>query len=173
MKKTKKAVLYLLATAALIGVAWWLQSGLEPKSAEPFLRALRPALGVGALLLAVGICRKHGADALFCGIVGGCTLLAGIVLFLLYGGMDDVTAAGTDMAFNLISCLWTALPLAFLVRTAVVTAAVREDGRRPLRAVRIAALALAVWFAVLLAAGQMLHFVHREPVDTPYVADTV
>ena len=108
----------------------------------------------GVFLLAWGIVRRRGGDAHFLRAVGGVLLLCGVVLFVLYGGMEDTTAAGADTAMNLVLCLWTALPLVCLIRTAVLCG----GAHRP--ALWIPVALLAVWLVVLLATGQLLHFVH-------------
>ena len=161
MSRIVKAALYLALTAALIGLSWWLQSALTAISVAAILRALRWLLYSGVVLLGVGVYLRRGADAVLFDILGGGALIAWLVLFLLYGGMDNPTAAGADTASNLLMLLWTALPLATLIRAAVLVAATRAHEpptrRRPLM---FALAALIAWIIVLVIAGQMLHFVH-------------
>ena len=147
MTQSKKTGLYCLLTAALTAVSWWLQAPVTLANPAPFLRALGAAAVTGVFLLAWGIVRRRGGDAHFLRAVGG-------VLFVLYGGMEDTTAAGADTAMNLVLCLWTALPLVCLIRTAVLCG----GAHRP--ALWIPVALLAVWLVVLLATGQLLHFVH-------------
>ena len=161
MSRTVKAALYLALTAALIGISWWLQSALTAISVTAILRALRWLLLCGVVLLGVGVFLRRGTDAVLFDLLGGGALFAWLVLFLLYGGMDDPTAAGADTASNLLMLVWTVLPLATLTRAAVLTAATRADEpparRRPLM---FALVALIAWLAVLALAGQILHFTH-------------
>lgn len=161
MSRTIKAALYLALTAALVGLSWWLQSALTVISVAAILRALRWLLYIGVVLLGVGVYLRRGADAVLFDVLGGGALFAWLVLFLLYGGMDDPTAAGADTASNLLMLVWTVLPLAILARAAVLVAATRADEpptrRRPLT---VALVALIAWMIVLVIAGQMLHFVH-------------
>lgn len=161
VSRNVKAALYLTLTAALIALGWWLQAGLTVISVAVILRALRWLLYSGVLLLGVGVFLRRGADALLLGIVGGGALAVWLVLFLLYGGMDNPAAAGADTACNLLMLVWTAVPLATLIRAAVLIAATRTHEpparRRPLM---ITLAALIVWMLVLVIAGQMLHFVH-------------
>ncbi len=161
VSRVAKAAVYLVLTAALIGLSWWLQAGLAVISAVAILRALRWLLYGGVVLLGVGVFLRRGADAALLGGVGGGALLAWLVLFLLYGGMDNPAAAGADTACNLLMLIWTALPLATLIRAAVLIAATRADEplarRRPLM---LALAALVAWLIALVIAGQMLHFVH-------------
>lgn len=161
MSRTVKAALYLALTAALIGLSWWLQSALTVVSVVAILRALRFLLLSGVVLLGVGVFLRRGTDAVLFDVLGGGALFAWLVLFLLYGGMDNPTAAGADTASNLLMLVWTVLPLATLTRAAVLTAATHADEpparRRPLI---FALVALIVWFIVLVLAGQVLHFTH-------------
>ncbi len=163
VSRVAKAAAYLVLTAVLIAISWWLQAGLTALSVEAVLRALRGLLYSGIVLLGVGVFLRRGADALLLGGVGGAELVLWLVLFLLYGGMDNPAAAGADTACNLLMLAWTALPLAMLIRAAVLTAATRAHEpparRRPLI---IALIALVAWMAVLVIAGQMLHFVHLQ-----------
>lgn len=161
VSRVAKAALYLTLTAALVALSWWLQAGLTALSAAAVLRALRWLLYSGVLLLGVGIFLRRGADALLLGGIGGGSLLTWLVLFLLYGGMDNAAATGADTASNLLMLAWTAVPLALLIRSAVLIAATRAHEssarRRPLT---LALSALIAWMVVLVLAGQMLHFVH-------------
>ncbi len=161
MSRVAKAAVYLPLTAALIGLSWWLQAGLTAISAAAVLRALRWLLYGGVVLLGVGVFLRRGADAALLGGVGGGALIAWLVLFLLYGGMDNPAAAGADTASNLLMLIWTALPLVTLIRAAVLVAATRAHEpptrRRPLTVVLAVLIA---WMIVLVIAGQMLHFVH-------------
>lgn len=161
MSRITKATVYLVLTAALIALGWWLQAGLTAISVAAVLRALRWLLYSGVVLLGVGVFLRRGADAVLLGSVGGGALIVWLVLFFLYGGMDNPAAAGADTASNLLMLVWTALPLATLIRAAVLIAATRVDEpparRRPLM---VALAALIVWLIVLVIAGQMLHFVH-------------
>lgn len=161
VSRVAKATAYLTLTAALIALGWWLQAGLTVISAAAILRALRWLLYNGILLLGVGVYLRRGADAVLLGSVGGGALLVWLVLFFRYGGMDNPAAAGADTASNLLMLIWTALPLATLIRAAVLVAATRAHEpparRRPLM---LALAALVAWMIVLLLTGQMLHFVH-------------
>lgn len=161
MSRIVKAALYLALTAAFIAFSWWLQSALTAISVCAILRALRWLLYSGVVLLGVGVYLRRGADAVLFDVLGGGALFAWLVLFLLYGGMDNPTAAGADTASNLLMLAWTALPLATLIRAAVLVAATRADEsparRRPLT---VALAALVAWMIVLVIAGKMLHFVH-------------
>ena len=161
MSRVAKAAVYLTLTAVLIGLSWWLQAALSALTVAAVLRALRWLLYSGIVLLGVGVYLRRGADALFLDGIGGGAMLAWMVLFFHYGGMDNAAAAGADTACNLLMLVWTALPLATLVRAAVLIAATRTDEpivrRRPLM---IVLTALIVWMIVLVFAGQMLHFVH-------------
>ena len=156
-----KAAAYLTLTAALIALSWWLQAELTAISAVAILRALRWLLCGGVVLLGAGVFLRRGADAALLGGVGGGALVAWLVLFFLYGGMDNPAAAGADTASNLLMLIWTAVPLATLIRAAVLIAATRAHEpparRRPLM---LALTALVAWMIVLVIAGQMLHFVH-------------
>lgn len=154
MTQSKKTGLYCLLTAALTAISWWLQAPITLDDPAPFLRALGAAAVTGVFLLAWGIVRRRGGDAHFLRAVGGVLLLCGVVLFVLYGGMEDTAAAGADTAMNLVLCLWTALPLVCLIRTAVLCG----GAHRP--ALWIPVALLAVWLVVLFATGQLLHFVH-------------
>lgn len=155
------AAVYLALTALFVALGWWLQAGLAVIAVDAILRALRWLLLCGVILLGVGVFLRRGADAVLFDAVGGCTLVLWMVLFFLYGGMDNPTAAGADTASNLLMLVWTALPLAMLVRAAVLIAATRSDEpaarRRPLV---LALAALVVWLIALVLAGQILHFVH-------------
>lgn len=161
VSRVAKTAVYLVLTVALIALSWWLQAGLAVISVVSVLRALRWLLYSGVLLLGVGVYLRRGADALLLSGVGGCALVVWLVLFLLYGGMDNAAAAGADTASNLLMLVWTVLPLATLIRAAVLVAATRADEpparRRPLM---IVLAALIAWMIVLVLAGQMLHFVH-------------
>lgn len=161
VSRVAKAAIYLTLTAALIGLGWWLQAGLTGISVAAILRALRWLLLSGVVLLGVGVFLRRGADARLLGIVGGGSLVVWLVLFLLYGGMDNPAATGADTACNLLMLAWTALPLATLIRAAVLVAATRADEpptrRRPLT---VALVVLIAWMIVLVIVGQMLHFVH-------------
>lgn len=156
-----KAVVYLVCTAALIGLSWWLQAGLDPLTADAVLRALRWLLYSGVVLAGVGFYRRRGADALLLGVIGGGALLLWVILFFMYGGMDNATATGADTAANLLMLTWTSLPLAFFVRCAVLVGAARDEvSRARRRPLQIAAAALALWMIVLVLTGRMMHFVH-------------
>lgn len=161
VSRVAKATVYLVLTAALIALGWWLQAGLAAISAAAVLRALRWLLYSGVVLLGVGVYLRRGADARLLGGVGGGALIVWLVLFFRYGGMDNAAAAGADTASNLLMLVWTALPLATLIRAAVLIAATRTDEpparRRPLT---VALAALVAWMIVLVIAGQILHFVH-------------
>lgn len=161
VSRVAKAAVYLTLTAALIGLSWWLQSKLTAISAAAILRALRWLLYSGVVLLGVGVFLRRGADAVLFDVLGGGALFAWLVLFLLYGGIDNPTAAGADTASNLLMLVWTALPFATLIRAAVLVAATRAHEplarRRPLM---FALAALIAWMIVLVIAGQMLHFAH-------------
>ena len=161
MSRTAKAAVYLVCTAAFIGLGWWLQATLDDLTAAAVLRAVRWLLFVGVALVGVGVYRRRGADACFLGVTGGAALLLWMIFFLLYGGMDNAAASGADTAANLLMLVWTALPFCFFVRAAVLVGATREDTdrarRRPLL---IALIALLVWLVVLVLTGQMMHFVH-------------
>ncbi len=161
VSRVAKAAIYLTLTAVLIALSWWLQAGLAAISVAAILRALRWLLYSGIVLLGVGVYLRRGADALLLGGVGGGSLVVWVVLFFLYGGMDNAAATGADTASNLLMLVWTAVPLATLIRAAVLITATRADEpsarRRPLL---IALAALIVWMIVLAISGQMLHFVH-------------
>ena len=159
--RSGRTVLYMLATAAFIGVGWWLHSGLVAMEVAAVLRALRWLLLVGVALISGGVLLRRGADAVFLDTVGGVALLAWLILFVLYGGMEDAAVSGTDTACNLLMLLWTALPIGFLVRTLVLAAGNREDAK-PRRLVWWLTGALVAWLLVLFAIGSMLHFVHGE-----------
>ena len=161
MSRRGKAALYLVLTAAFIALSWWLQAALTAISAEAVLRALRWLLYSGIVLLGAGVYLRRGADAVLFHIIGGCALVAWVVLFFLYGGMDNAAAAGADTASNILMLVWTALPFATLIRAAVLIAATRVEEpavrRRPLT---ITLTVLIVWMGILVITGQMLHFVH-------------
>ncbi len=161
VSRIAKAAVYLALTAALIGLSWWLQAGLTAISAVAILRALRWLLYGGVVLLGVGVFLRRGADAVLFDVLGSGALFAWLVLFFLYGGMDNPAAAGADTASNLLMLVWSAMPLAMLVRAAVLVAATRADElparRRPLT---VALAVLVAWMIVLVIAGQILHFVH-------------
>ena len=163
MTGMKKAVTVLLQAAAITGLSWWLQSGLTLDDAAPFLRALRWALLIGALLLGLGITRRRQSGALFHTLAGGITLAWAIVLFVLYGGMENMTAAGTDTALSLLSCLWTALTVACSVRAIIVCCLYRaeEPSARNRILCYVAVILLAV-VLVLVFSGVMLRFFHAD-----------
>lgn len=161
MSRIAKAAVYLVLTAALIGLSWWLQAGLTVISVAAILRALRWLLYSGVVLLGVGTFLRRGADAVLFDLLGAGALAAWLVLFLLYGGMDDPTAAGADTAANLLMLAWMALPLTTLTRAAVLTAATRADEPTARRRPLIIVLATLIgWLVVLILAGQLLHFAH-------------
>ena len=160
MSRYAKAVVYLVCTAVLIGLGWWLQTSLAVLTVAAILRALRWLLYSGVLLAGIGFYYRHGADALFFGGIGGALLLMWLVLFFLYGGMDNATAVGADTAANLLMLIWTALPFAFFVRGAVLVGATRDDASRARRLLQGAVAFLTVCFASLILTGQLLHFVH-------------
>lgn len=164
MSKWHKIWLYSVSTEGLIGMAWWLTSAFTLEDAAPFLRALRFLTAIGVLLVSVCICNRRRSDALFIGIIGGITMGVGILLLLLYGGMDDPTFGG-DTAMNILSCLWTALPLAFAVRTLVLVAGTWDDSRSRHRIACGLVAILFLGMTVLILTGQMLHFVHLSPVE--------
>ena len=84
-----------------------------------------------------------------------------MIFFLLYGGMDNAAASGADTAANLLMLVWTALPLCFFVRAAVLVGATREDtSRARRRPLLVASVVLLAWLVVLVLTGQMMHFVH-------------
>lgn len=154
MTQGKKTGLYLLLTALLTAVSWWLQTPITLEDPAPFHRALSWVAIAGVVLLAAGIVRRRGADAWFLMAVGGVLLLCGAVLLVLYGGMENASAPGADTAMNLMMCLWTALPLCFLIRTAVLCGGARRSW------LWLPVALLTVWLVVLLVTGQVLHFVH-------------
>lgn len=162
MKQNAKLLVYATCTAVVIAFSWWLQAGITLADAGGILRALGWLIVAGVLLVGVGIFLRRGADAVFADAAGGVTLAAALTLFLLYGGMDNTAAAGADTAANLLSCLWTALPLCFAVRTLVLAFGTREGSRRQYRAALLAAVVLLLWLAALIACGQLLHFQHLE-----------
>lgn len=161
VSRVAKAALYLALSAAALALSWWLQAALTVIAVDAILRAMRWLLYSGVVLLGVGVYLRRGADAWLLGGVGGGSLVVWLVLFLLYGGMDNPVAAGADTASNLLMLIWTLLPLATLIRGAVLVTATRRDvppaRRRPLT---ITLTVLVAWMVVLVIAGQMLHFVH-------------
>lgn len=153
----RKAGLYCLLSAALLLLSWWRQAPLTLEDPAPFLSALSWLTVVGVVLLAVGILLRRGADARFWQGMGGVALLCGLVLFWLYGGMEDSSAAGADVAMNLLMCLWTLLPLGCLIRTGALCFGAHS---RPLLWLWLLVMAGLV---VLLLTGQLMNFVHPDP----------
>lgn len=167
MSRFRKTIVFAVLTAALLCLSCWLQADVGLTDPAPFLRALAWLPGVGVLLLGVGIFLRRGSTAIFLDAVGGVTLAAGLVLFVLYGGMDNVTAPGADTAVNLVLCLWTALPLCFTVYTLVLGLNTRDDSRARRRLSSLIAVGLAVVLLVLLVSGRMLNLVHlKQDTDT-------
>lgn len=153
----RKAGLYCFLSVALLLLSWWQQAPLTLEDPAPFLSALSWLTVAGVVLLAVGILLRRGADARFWQALGGATLLCGLVLYWLYGGMEDSTAAGADVAMNLLMCLWTLLPLACLIRTGILCFGAH---RKPLLWLWLLVM---TGLVVLLLTGQLMHFVHPDP----------
>ncbi len=153
MNGYRRAWSYCLLTAALLAMSSPLQVACA--TVEGFSRALSWLLAAGVIMLGVGLFLRRGSDALFFDMVGGFTLLLALVFFLLYGGMEELTAPGTVTAINLLLCLWTALPLAFWGRTVVLgySAAASRGRRHP---VAWAAMLLLAVMILLLATGNLL-----------------
>ncbi len=161
MSRRGKAIAYALLAAALLGLSWWLQAGLHPLSADGVLRAINGLFYIGVVLTGVGVYRRRGADARFFLAVGIGCLAVWMVLFVLFGGMENAAAPGADTAANLLMLVWTALPLCALMRGTVLSASLRredEPSRRRLPCV----LTVLLWLVIvgLLIAGQILGFVH-------------
>lgn len=172
MSRFKKTMLLAALTALLLCLSGWLQADIGLTDPAPFLRALTWLPGVGVALLGTGIFLRRGRTALFFDAVGGVTLAAGLVLFVLYGGMDNVTAPGADTAINLVLCLWTALPLCFTVYTMVLGFGTRDDSRVRRRLAAAVAAGLALWLLGMLVSGQMLQLVRlkQQPVGGEDIA---
>ncbi len=163
MSRRDKTLVYLLLTAALVGLGWWVQANLRPLNADGVRRAISWLLYGGAILLGVGIFRRRGSDAVFFDVLGGCTLVVWAVLFVLYGGMDNAAAAGADTAANMLMIVWTSLPLAPLIRAATQLAvARREEMSAKTRLVSWLFVAVVMWVLILVFCGQFLGFVHLK-----------
>ena len=164
MSRFAKWIVYAVLTALLCGISVWAQAGpfTDPDPSAGFVRGVLVLFAVGIILLGTGLFLRKGTDALFFDIVGGITLLAGIILFLRFGGMEDATAVGGDTAINLLSCLWTALPAAFLIRALVIALSTRDDRRACRRIAGWVTAVLVAGFIALLVTGNMLRFVHNE-----------
>ncbi len=175
MSRFKRSMVFAAFTAALLCFSWWLQADVGLADPAPFLRALVWLPGAGILLLGLGIFLRRGSTALFLDIVGAVTLVSGLTLFVLYGGMENTYAPGADTAVNLVLCLWTVLPLSFVVYTLILGLNTRDDSRPRRRFAAGISVALAAWLLLLLISGQMLHFVRLEEgasvgKNTPYIA---
>lgn len=163
MSGLRRGCLYALATAVLLGISWWLQSGIAADGAAGFSQALSWLLLMGVLLLGIGIFLRRGGDALFFDGVGGITLALAVLFFLLYGGMDTPADAGAVLAVNVLLCLWTALPVVFGVRTLVLGfSSEAACGRR--HPVAWLAGALLIVAVLLLFTGQWLPLIEMKPL---------
>lgn len=161
MNEYHRGWLYAVATAGVLGFSWWLQAG--EMEADAFSLALSWLLAAGVLLLGGGIFLRRGSDALFLDCLGGVTLAAALILFLLYGGMESVTDPGAALGANMLLCLWTALPLAFVMRTlALGFSAGASRGRH--HPVAWVAVGLFLALLVLICTGEMLSFVNMKPL---------
>ncbi len=161
MSRRIKAFAYLALAAALLGLSWWLQTGMHPLNAPGVLRAINGLFYVGVVLTGVGVYCRRGMDARFCFCVGVGTLLLWMAMFLGYGGMDNAAATGADTAANILMLAWTGLPVAALVRGSVLlTAMRREEARAVYRLPSWLLTAGWLWLAVLVLTGQFLGFVH-------------
>ncbi len=161
MSRRVKTAAYVTLAAALIGVGWWVQAGLSPLSVDGVVSGIAALFWTGAVLTGVGVMCRRGAEKGFFLGVGGGTLLAWAVTFVLFGGMDNVTASGADTAANTLMLLWTGLPLAGLICASVsVSALKREDTPVCGRVFWWLTAALWLWMSILVLTGQFLGFVH-------------
>ncbi len=161
MSRRGKAVAYGVLAAALLVLSWWIQSGLHPLTVAGVLRGINGLFYVGIALTGFGVYRRRGSDARFCTFFGIGVIVSWMVMFFLFGGMDNAAVNGADIAANILMLLWTALPLCALVRGTLLVAAARRDDYPKKR--RPALVLLAVLWAgavVLLLCGQLLGFVH-------------
>ncbi len=176
MTRLQKTGFYAGLTAGLTALGWHAQRGMLRAAAEDwtaglaeaFLRALRWELLTAVVLLGAGIFLlrsrrrdgRSGADGWYFTLLGGAALTAGLLLFLLYGGMENAAADDGETAVNWLICLWTLLPAAGLIRTAAAAAGLRDEPPARRRGMRFLCLLLALGMLALIAAGQTTRFVH-------------
>lgn len=151
-----KAIVYLTATAGLTVAAAVFENGMydDWTAVSSCLSAMWYLFAAGCITMGVGVYsyrsytkthREHRADSLLWTLTGLVTVIAFIVLFLGYGGLDAMLDSTAYAVRNALSMLVSALPLPFLVRGWVISAARRTRFRRALTAaVAVEAVALVV-----------------------------
>lgn len=172
-----KAVTYLAATAILIVVSVVLQLGMHKEDGlEPsYFQSNLAIFLVGIACTGTAVYsyraysrrhREHVWDSLFLLVVGLVYLLASVVMFFLFGGLENGFTEGVYNAANINIVLLTVLPLPFLVRGIILSLSTRETSRARRLGVGLAALAVTVGFVLCLALGGMMRMVRYTDEET-------
>ncbi len=168
-----KSIAYLAATVLLLLLSMLFQAGMHsgtgPETSyfqsNTFLFIVSIACvgtGIYSYIGYVRRHREHALDSLFLLLVGLVFLIARIVVFLLFGGLEGDFAEEGYTAVNINIVLLTALPVPFLIRGLVLAFSTREDSRTRRLGVQVAALLIAAGLVLSLAFGGMMRMMRYD-----------
>lgn len=173
-----KAIVYECFTALLIVLSFVFQNGLQnPEQMEiAYSRSNWFLFITAAVLLGVGVYslmsytsrhREHILDSVFFIVIGVFYMVAAMIVFLTYGGLEGTFTQSGYTAANINLVLLSALPAPFLVRTIVLVFSTREKSVARRTVVQIVCGLLAAALVALILTGRYMHMLtYVEPAES-------